>query len=136
MHVRTAGRAVALHDDLPAKHRVAQKITSGEMHVQRQLQSDECETALARKIKHAPRAVGNGLEHFARTSRIEGGAGGDLDAEATVVSPFVAFKAWSARPEPISLLSCKRCVFRFYSRALSEVEVRAFYDDYWDESYF
>jgi len=62
--------------------------------------------------------------------------GGPPEAEPTLISPFVAFRAWRGDPRPDSLLTCPDCGFRFYKKRLSDEEAQAYYDGYRDEAYF
>lgn len=59
-----------------------------------------------------------------------------LQAEGTVVSSFLAKRAWDGKPELTSVMFCNRCGFRFYDRGLSESEGNRYYQGYRDQSYF
>ena len=59
-----------------------------------------------------------------------------LQREATVVSPFLAKRAWNGKPELTFVVFCDRCGFRFYDRGLSESECNNYYQGYRDEVYF
>src|SRR6188472_1372992 len=58
-----------------------------------------------------------------------------LRLSPTVVSPYLAYKAWQGQPEPTSLATCARCGFRFYSRNLTDAEAAQYYREYRDETY-
>ena len=53
----------------------------------------------------------------------------------TVISPYLAFKAWGGGPEVTTLLTCEDCGFRFYRRRLSEQETRRYYAGYGNKAY-
>jgi hypothetical protein len=59
-----------------------------------------------------------------------------LKAETTVVSPFLAKRAWGGSPELTSVMFCDRCGCRFYDRGLSESEGNRYYQGYRDLAYF
>ncbi|QIG79744.1 class I SAM-dependent methyltransferase [Stakelama tenebrarum] len=59
-----------------------------------------------------------------------------LASEISVVSPYLADKAWGGTPEPCRLYRCPDCDFRFYDRGLSDAEGAAYYSGYRDEAYF
>lgn len=59
-----------------------------------------------------------------------------LKAETTVVSPFLAKRAWNGEPELTSVMFCDNCGFRFYDRGLSESEGNRYYQGYRDQTYF
>jgi hypothetical protein len=55
--------------------------------------------------------------------------------ENTLVSPYLAFKAWVGKPEITKLMYCHDCGFRFFQRGLSDEEMSAYYAGYRDEKY-
>jgi SAM-dependent methyltransferase len=59
----------------------------------------------------------------------------ELRLSPTVVSPYLAYKAWQGQPEPTSLATCARCGFRFYSRDFTDAEAAQYYREYRDETY-
>lgn len=59
-----------------------------------------------------------------------------VKSETTVVSPFVAFRAWQGDPELTSIGFCAHCGFRFFDRGLSADESTRYYRDYRDGDYF
>jgi len=59
----------------------------------------------------------------------------DLRAETTVVSPFLARRAWNGSPEVTRLIFCNRCGFRFFDRGLSDEEVSNYYRGYGNDNY-
>lgn len=58
-----------------------------------------------------------------------------LSTTASVVSGYLAFKAWNGPPEPTQLFECAGCGFRYYERGLTEGEAKAYYDGYRSEAY-
>jgi len=60
----------------------------------------------------------------------------NLTAEHTLISLYLAFKAFNAGPAPCRIIRCNNCDFRFYDRGLSEEEGNAYYQKYRDENYF
>jgi hypothetical protein len=59
-----------------------------------------------------------------------------LLAETTLVSAFLASRAWGGKPELTRLLFCRACGFRFFDRGLSSDEAAEYYADYRSENYF
>jgi SAM-dependent methyltransferase len=59
-----------------------------------------------------------------------------LQLSATVVSPYLAYKAWGGEPELTTLATCNQCGFRFYTRDFTEVEASAYYREYRTEAYY
>jgi hypothetical protein len=60
----------------------------------------------------------------------------DLQLFPTLVSPYLAFKAWGGEPEPTSLVTCAQCAFRFYSRDFTDSEADEYYREYRTETYY
>lgn len=60
----------------------------------------------------------------------------DLDIQSTLVSPFLAERAWAGEPELCLLVNCKSCGFRFFDRGLSDDEASSYYSGYRGEDYF
>lgn len=61
---------------------------------------------------------------------------GDLATEYSVVSPYLAHKAFRAEPQPCQLHRCRVCDFRFYDRGLTDAEQTAYYVGYRNEDYY
>lgn len=61
--------------------------------------------------------------------------GTNLRAETTIVSPFLAKRAWNGKPELTNLIFCSNCGFRFFDRGLSDEEVSNYYKGYGDDEY-
>jgi hypothetical protein len=59
-----------------------------------------------------------------------------LESENSIVSPYLAFKAFEESPSFCRLYHCPTCDFRFYDRGLTEAEGNAYYRGYRDEKYF
>ena len=59
-----------------------------------------------------------------------------LKSETTVVSSFLAKRAWNGKPELTRVMFCDSCGFRFYDRGLSDAEGDRYYQDYRDHVYF
>lgn len=59
-----------------------------------------------------------------------------LKRETTIVSPFLAKRAWNGAPELTSIVFCLNCDFRFYERGLSNEEAERYYRTYRDQSYY
>jgi SAM-dependent methyltransferase len=59
-----------------------------------------------------------------------------LEAEYTIVSPYLAFKAFGSGPVPCLIVRCPACDFPFYDRGLTDEEGAAYYAGYRDETYF
>src|SRR5690242_17698195 len=58
-----------------------------------------------------------------------------LRGETTVVSPFLATRAWGGKPELTRVMFCDECGFRFFGRGLSDEEAGRYYASYRDVSY-
>lgn len=58
-----------------------------------------------------------------------------LQRESTLVSGFVAERAWSGEPELIAIAFCDRCGFRFFDRGLSTAEAGRLYQGYRNTEY-
>lgn len=56
--------------------------------------------------------------------------------ETTLVSGFLAKRAWLGPPELTRMAFCDHCGFRFFERGLSPVETSALYRDYRNAEYF
>ena len=59
-----------------------------------------------------------------------------LVQEPSIISPYLAFKAFGADPSPCQMHHCPTCDFRFYDRGLTDAEGDAYYGAYRDETYF
>lgn len=59
-----------------------------------------------------------------------------LRTENTVVSPFVAYRAWQGEPILTKIAFCAHCGFRFFDRGLSTDEATRYYRNYRNEDYF
>jgi hypothetical protein len=59
-----------------------------------------------------------------------------LRRETTLVSGFLAERAWGGLPEVTEIAFCDRCGFRFFARGLSDQEASALYRNYRDGNYF
>lgn len=59
-----------------------------------------------------------------------------LARETTIVSGFLAERAWNGVPEITALLQCKSCGFRFFERDLSDSETSNLYRNYRNADYF
>ena len=60
----------------------------------------------------------------------------ELVKTASVVSPFLASRAWGGEPEPTALYFCVNCGFRFYARGITMEEAARYYTNYHDEEYY
>jgi hypothetical protein len=60
----------------------------------------------------------------------------ELRLETTVVSGFLAERAWSGAPELTTMAFCDQCGFRFFGRPLSDREADGLYRGYRDAGYF
>jgi hypothetical protein len=58
-----------------------------------------------------------------------------LRGETTVISPFLAKKAWGGKPEPTRVMFCANCGFRFFERGLTPEEATSYYAGYRDDAY-
>jgi SAM-dependent methyltransferase len=58
-----------------------------------------------------------------------------LSTTASVVSGYLAFKAWNGRPVATRLFECTDCGFRYYERGLTDEEAKAYYDGYRNHAY-
>lgn len=61
--------------------------------------------------------------------------GMDLRTETTVVSPFLAKRAWNGKSELTRVVFCDQCGFRFFDRGLSAEEVAIYYKGYGNDDY-
>lgn len=59
----------------------------------------------------------------------------NLSAETTIVSPFLAKRAWNGKPELTNLIFCNHCGLRFFDRGLSDDEVSNYYRGYGNDEY-
>lgn len=59
-----------------------------------------------------------------------------LGYETTLVSGFLAERAWRGSPELTRMAFCDRCGFRFFARGLAPDEADSLYRDYRDAEYF
>lgn len=59
-----------------------------------------------------------------------------LRLETTVVSGFLAERAWNGEPELTVMAFCNQCGFRFFGRGLSNREMDRLYRGYRDTDYF
>lgn len=60
----------------------------------------------------------------------------ELRLQTTVVSGFLAQRAWSGAPELTTIAFCDQCGFRFFGRGLSNLEADRLYGGYRDAGYF
>lgn len=60
----------------------------------------------------------------------------DLQSEYSIVSPYLAHKAFDSAPEVCQLHRCRQCDFRFYDRGLTDAEGDAYYAGYRNEAYY
>lgn len=58
-----------------------------------------------------------------------------MSAGNSVISGYLAFKAWNGRPETTLLFECAGCGFRYYERGLTDGEAKAYYDGYRNDDY-
>jgi hypothetical protein len=56
--------------------------------------------------------------------------------QTTVISGFLAERAWSGLPELTQLIRCTKCGFQFFERGISDQEATNLYRDYRDIRYF
>ena len=61
--------------------------------------------------------------------------GTNLHTETTIVSPFLAKRAWNGKPELTNLIFCSNCGFRFFDRGLSDEEVSNYCPGLGDDEY-
>lgn len=59
-----------------------------------------------------------------------------LRRETTVVSGFLAERAWGGSPELTAIVFCDGCGFRFFERGVSAEEADRLYQGYRDQEYF
>lgn len=59
-----------------------------------------------------------------------------LRRETTVVSGFLAQRAWDGKPDLTTMAFCNACGFRFFERGLSAQEAARLYRGYRDAEYF
>jgi SAM-dependent methyltransferase len=87
-------------------------------------------------MERASFAIGMTMQPPAPSTTCPCCASEDLWPDHTLVSPFLAGRAWGGDAEPTTLLYCRGCDFRFYRRTLTEQEMAAYYAGYRDEAYF
>ena len=60
----------------------------------------------------------------------------NLTRQTTVVSGFLAERAWHGLPEKTQIIHCAQCGFQFFERGLSDKETANLYRGYRDKDYF
>lgn len=63
-------------------------------------------------------------------------SGRKLQLQYTLISPFLAKRAWDGKPVLCALVSCQSCGIRYFDRGLSDQEAQRYYTDYRGEDYF
>lgn len=59
-----------------------------------------------------------------------------LKIQKTIISPYLAEKAWGGISQPALLVKCTDCGSRFFDRGLSKEEASRYYDGYQNEDYY